>query len=74
MSLLEMGFILSMAVVGGFQNIFYAALGGVLLELVLESMREIGEWRLALVGLLMVAVLRFAPNGLFGQLPRPARR
>jgi branched-chain amino acid transport system permease protein len=74
MSLLEMGFILSMAVVGGFQNIFYAALGGILLELILESLREIGEWRLALVGLVMVAVLRFAPNGLFAQLLPPLRR
>jgi branched-chain amino acid transport system permease protein len=74
MSLLEMGFILSMAVVGGFQNIFYAALGGILLELILESLRDIGEWRLALVGLVMVAVLRFAPNGLFAQLLPSLRR
>jgi branched-chain amino acid transport system permease protein len=74
MSLLEMGFILSMAVIGGFQNIFYAALGGVLLEVVLESTREIGEWRLTVVGLVMVAILRFAPNGLFGQRLRPMRR
>jgi branched-chain amino acid transport system permease protein len=74
MSLLEMGFILSMAVVGGFQNIFYAALGGILLELILESLRDIGEWRLALVGLVMVAVLRFAPNGVFAHLLPSLRR
>ena len=74
MSLLEMGFILSMAVVGEFQNIFYAALGGILLELILESLRDIGEWRLALVGLVMVAVLRFAPNGVFAHLLPSLRR
>lgn len=68
MSLQEMGFVLSMAVIGGFHNIFYAALGGVFLEVLLEALREIGEWRLALFGLIVIIVLRYAPNGLFGEL------
>ncbi len=66
MSLQEMGFILSMAVIGGFQNIFTAALGGIFLEVLIEALREIGEWRMALFGVVVILVLRFAPNGLFG--------
>lgn len=68
MSLQEMGYVLTMAVVGGFQNVLFAALGGVFLQLVLEGLREIGEWRLVLFGLLAILVLRFAPNGLFGMI------
>ena len=70
MSLQEMGFVLSMAVIGGFHNIFYAALGGVFLEVLLEALREIGEWRLTLFGFVVIVVLRYAPNGLFGELTR----
>jgi branched-chain amino acid transport system permease protein len=70
MSLGEMGLILSMAVIGGFHNIFYAALGGLFLEVLLEGLREVGEWRLILFGLSVVVILRYAPNGLFGALAR----
>jgi branched-chain amino acid transport system permease protein len=66
MSLQEMGYVLTMAVIGGFHNVLFAALGGVFLQLVLESLREIGEWRLVIFGLAAILMLRFAPNGLFG--------
>jgi branched-chain amino acid transport system permease protein len=59
-----------MAVIGGFHNIFYAALGGIFLEVVLEALREIGEWRLTLFGLVVIVILRYAPNGVFGALAR----
>jgi branched-chain amino acid transport system permease protein len=72
MSIQEMGFVLSMAVVGGFQNIFYAALGGVFLEILLEVLREIGQWRMTLFAVVVILILRFAPNGLFGELLRMA--
>jgi len=68
MSIQEMGFVLSMAVIGGFQNIFTAALGGIFLEVLLEALREIGEWRLALFAVVVILILRYAPNGLFGAL------
>ncbi len=68
MSLQEMGYVLAMAVIGGFHNIIYSALGGVLLQVLLEYLREIGEWRLAIFGLITILILRFAPNGLFGTL------
>lgn len=70
MSLQEMGLVLSMAVIGGFQNIFYAALGGIFLEVLLEWLREMGGWRFTLFGLVVIVILRYAPNGLFGELSR----
>ena len=74
MSLQEMGFVLAMAVIGGFHNIIYAALGGVLLQILLEVLREIGEWRFAIFGLITILILRFAPNGFFGLLGEAIRR
>ncbi len=68
MSIQEMGFVLSMAVIGGFQNIFYAALGGIFLEVLLEVLRGIGEWRMTLFGVVVIVILRYAPNGLFGMI------
>ncbi|MET4808183.1 branched-chain amino acid ABC transporter permease [Limibacillus sp. MBR-115] len=66
MSLQEMGFVLAMAVIGGFHNILFAALGGVGLQFLLELLREIGEWRLVVFGAVAIIMLRFAPNGVFG--------
>ncbi len=75
MSLRESAFILTMAVIGGFQNVFYAALGGVFLWVVLESLRDIGDWRLTIFGVIAILILRYAPDGLFGALAeRLARR
>jgi branched-chain amino acid transport system permease protein len=68
MSLQEMGLILAMAVIGGFHNVIFAALGGVGLQVMLEALREAGEWRLVVFGLLTIAVLRFMPNGIFGAI------
>ena len=68
MSLQEMGLILAMAVIGGFHNVIYAALGGVGLQVMLEALRELGEWRLVVFGLLTIAILRFMPNGIFGAI------
>lgn len=74
MSMQEMGYILSMAVIGGFANVIHAALGGVLLQLLLEGLREIGEWRLVIFGAVAILVLRYAPNGIFGSLDAWASR
>lgn len=68
MSLQEMGFVLTMAVIGGFGNIFYAAMGGISIQLLLEVTREIGNWRMTFFGLIVILILRFMPNGVFGQL------
>ena len=68
MSLQEMGYVLAMAVIGGFHSVIYAALGGLLLQLSLEALRGVGEWRLVVFGLAAILLLRFAPNGVFGTL------
>ncbi|MCB1755088.1 MAG: branched-chain amino acid ABC transporter permease [Gammaproteobacteria bacterium] len=74
MSMQEMGYVLAMAVIGGFTNVIHAALGGVLLQLLLESLRELGEWRLVIFGLIAIIMLRFAPNGIFGSLEALQKR
>lgn len=66
MTLQEMGLVLAMAVIGGFHNVIYAALGGVGLQVLLEALRELGEWRLVVFGALTLAILRLMPNGIFG--------
>ena len=66
MSLQEMGIVLAMAVIGGFHNVLFAAIGAVGLQVMLEALREFGEWRLVLFGLLTILILRLMPNGIFG--------
>jgi len=34
----------------------------------LEALRGIGEWRLALFAVVVILILRYAPNGLFGAI------
>lgn len=74
MSMQEMGYVLAMAVIGGFSNVVYAAFGGVLLQILLEALRELGEWRLAVFGIIAILMLRFAPNGVFGWLENLLKR
>ena len=74
MSMQEMGYVLAMAVIGGFSNVVYAAFGGVLLQILLEALRELGEWRLAVFGIIAILMLRFAPNGVFGWLETLLKR
>lgn len=68
MSLQEMGLVLAMAVIGGFHNVLFAALGGVGLQILLEALRELGEWRLVVFGLIALLILRLMPNGIFGAI------
>jgi len=74
MSMQEMGYVLAMAVIGGFSNVVYAAFGGVILQVLLEALREVGEWRLAVFGVIAILMLRFAPNGIFGWLETILKR
>ncbi|HEY8368080.1 MAG TPA: branched-chain amino acid ABC transporter permease [Thermodesulfobacteriota bacterium] len=68
MTIRESAFILTMAVIGGFQNVFHAALGGVFLWVVLETLRDMGDWRLTIFGVVAILILRYAPDGLFGAI------
>ncbi|MFH1908597.1 MAG: branched-chain amino acid ABC transporter permease [Chloroflexota bacterium] len=73
MELLQMSLIIAMAVIGGMESLFGAAIGAIVSRLALELLREInflglhiefGAWRFAAFGLVLVFTLRFAQNGL----------
>jgi branched-chain amino acid transport system permease protein len=73
MELLQMSLIVAMAVIGGMESVFGAALGAIVCRLALEMLRgisifgfhvELGAWRYAAFGLVLVFTLRFAQNGL----------
>ena len=73
MELLQMSLIVAMAVIGGMESLFGAAVGAIVSRLALELLRginilgfhvELGAWRYAAFGLVLVFTLRFAQNGL----------
>lgn len=73
MELLQMSLIVAMAVIGGMESLIGAALGAIVSRIALELLREInilglhielGAWRYAAFGLVLVFTLRFAQNGL----------
>lgn len=72
MVLSQMGLVMAMAIIGGVENLIAAAVGGVLIQVSLELLREFGSWRLVIFGALLMIILRFARNGLlapvFGRL------
>lgn len=82
MILSQMGLVMAMAIIGGVENLIAAAVGGVLIQVSLELLREFGSWRLVIFGALLMIILRFARNGvlapvfrlLFGMGPRAELR
>ncbi|MEM1382284.1 MAG: branched-chain amino acid ABC transporter permease [Pseudomonadota bacterium] len=72
--LLQMSLVVAMAVIGGVENIFAAAIGAIIIQFVLELLRNsfvIGPveidmtiWRLVFFGVLLMITLRFFRNGL----------
>ena len=60
--------------VGGPATIVGPAIGGFLLVIFNEYLREWSDWRLFLYFVALVLLLRFAPNGLIVPLARAARR
>lgn len=73
MEILQMSLVIAMAVIGGMESLLGAAIGAFLSRVSLELLREInvfglqielGAWRYAAFGLLLVFTLRFAQNGL----------
>ena len=77
MEILQMSLVIAMAVIGGIESLIGAALGAFISRIVLELLREItlfgvtielGIWRYAAFGLLLVFTLRFAQNGLIAPL------
>ena len=73
MELLQMSLVIAMAVIGGIESLLGAAFGAMFTRIALEWLREInilglhielGAWRYAAFGLLLMFTLRFAQNGL----------
>ncbi len=72
--LLQMSLVVAMAVIGGVENFVAAAIGAVIIEFVLELLRnsfnigghvvDMTIWRLVIFGILLMLTLRFARNGL----------
>ncbi len=72
--ILQMSLVVAMAVIGGVENVVAAAIGAILINFVLELLRnsfEIGPfvvdmtiWRLVVFGVLLMVTLRFFRNGL----------
>jgi branched-chain amino acid transport system permease protein len=73
MEILQMSLVIAMAVIGGMESLLGAAIGAFFSRVSLELLREIsvfgftielGAWRYAAFGLLLLFTLRFAQNGL----------
>jgi len=76
--LLQMSLIVAMAVIGGVENFVAAAIGAIIIEFVLEILRnsfniggyvvDMTIWRLVIFGILLMLTLRFARNGLIAPI------
>jgi branched-chain amino acid transport system permease protein len=60
----QMSIVITMAVIGGIESLFAAAIGAIVIEYGLELMRPLGSWRLVAFGALLMITLRFFQNGL----------
>ena len=60
----QMGLVIAMAIVGGVESLLAAVLGGIIIQVSLEALREFGAWRMVIFGAMLVLTLRFARNGL----------
>jgi ABC-type branched-subunit amino acid transport system ATPase component/ABC-type branched-subunit amino acid transport system permease subunit len=79
LDLLEMGFVVVYAVVGGLESPLAGAIAAVLLVVLLEVLRvveigpyriEPGIWRYAGFGAILILTLRLAPNGIIAPMVR----
>jgi branched-chain amino acid transport system permease protein len=78
MMILQMSLVVAMAVIGGVESVIAAAIGAIVINFVLELLRnsfEIGAltidmtiWRLVVFGVLLMITLRFFRNGLIAPI------
>jgi branched-chain amino acid transport system permease protein len=76
--LLQMSLVVAMAVIGGVENFVAAAIGAIIIQFVLEMLRnsfviggyevDMTIWRLVFFGILLMLTLRFARNGLIAPI------
>ena len=72
--IMQMSLVVAMAVIGGLENFAAAAIGAIIIEFVLELLRnsfviggvevDMTIWRLVFFGVLLMVTLRFYRNGL----------
>ncbi|MBZ0123655.1 MAG: branched-chain amino acid ABC transporter permease, partial [Roseovarius sp.] len=82
--LLQMSLVVAMAVIGGIENFVAAAIGAIILQVLLELLRnsfviggvevDMTIWRLVFFGILLMITLRFFRNGLIAPLIARFRR
>ena len=56
--------IITMVYVGGIGTIFGAAGGALLLTMMTEGLRQVGEWRLMVYSILLILIIFFLPRGI----------
>lgn len=76
--LLQMSLVVAMAVIGGVENFVAAAIGAIVIQFVLEMLRnsftigpvtiDMNIWRLVFFGMLLMVTLRFTRNGLIAPI------
>jgi len=60
----EMAKLVVMTVIGGMERLPTAVGGAIVLEFLLEELRDYGQWRLPMFGVILLLTMRFARNGL----------
>lgn len=66
--LMESILILSMVVVGGLGSIYGSIIGAVLLSVLPEALRQLGSYRMIVVGAVLFCSILFLPKGLVGEV------
>jgi ABC-type branched-subunit amino acid transport system permease subunit len=59
-----MAVVVVMTVIGGMERLPTAVGGAFVVELLLEVLREYGQWRFPIFGIVLLFTMRFARNGL----------
>jgi branched-chain amino acid transport system permease protein len=67
----EMGLVVAMAVLGGIESLSGAVIGAILIYVLSEELRDVGQMRFVLLGAAIMLVQRFAQNGLVAPLLAP---
>ena len=60
----KMAKLVVMTVIGGMERLPTAVGGAIVLEFLLEELRDYGQWRLPMFGIILLLTMRFARNGL----------
>ncbi len=62
----EMAIIMVMVIAGGLRSFWGPVIGAMFIQVVSEALRDYAEYRMVLFALLMLAIMRFYKEGLFG--------